>query len=180
MATSDHPTGGAIPRSPTLKGIMNDTLILSDEQADAAFANTPLPTFVYGTLRPGHGNDRTWQDLAYAQFDGKCRVIGYRLVSNGAFPYALPAIMDQSFGCLIVPLPDRYEECMRRMDSLEGVPVHYTRETTAVLTPEGAVMAYIYVPAHPETYAGYGEVFGNDWALHQRRRHTSDDRWSEW
>jgi gamma-glutamylcyclotransferase (GGCT)/AIG2-like uncharacterized protein YtfP len=158
---------------------MTDTLILSDEQADTAIANTPLPTFVYGTLRPGQGNDHTWENLAFARFDGKCRVIGYRLVDRG-FPYALPAKMDQSFGCLIVPIPERYDECMRKMDALEGVPHHYTRETTAVLTPEGAVMAYIYVPRRYEELAGLPEVWGNDWALHQRRKHTSEDRWGTW
>jgi gamma-glutamylcyclotransferase (GGCT)/AIG2-like uncharacterized protein YtfP len=157
----------------------NDTLILTDEQAETAIANTPLPTFVYGTLRPGQGNDRTWRDIAYASFDGKCRVIGYRLVDSG-FPYALPAITDQAFGCLITPLPERYDECMARMDALEGVPHHYLRETVAVLTPEGAVMAYIYIPRNPERLAGLPEVFRNDWALHQRRKHTSTERWSEW
>jgi len=159
---------------------MTDTLILTDAEADAAFDNTPLPFFVYGTLRPGQGNDGIWHRLAFAKFDGKCRVIGYRLVTNGAFPYALPAKMDQSFGCLIVPIPEHYDECRDRMDQLEGVPSHYTRETTAVLTPEGAVMAYIYVPRRYEAMADMPEVHGNDWTQHERRLHTSDDRWSEW
>jgi gamma-glutamylcyclotransferase (GGCT)/AIG2-like uncharacterized protein YtfP len=157
----------------------NETLILTDEQAEAAIASTPLPFFVYGTLRPGHGNDRIWRNVAYASFDGKCRVLGYRLVDCG-FPYALPAKTDQAFGCLITPLPDFYDEVKDRMDTLEGVPHHYTRETVAVLTPEGAVMAYMYIPTHPERHAGLPEVFGNDWAVHQRRKHTSTDRWSEW
>lgn len=157
----------------------DNTLILTEAQADAAIASTPLPVFVYGTLRPGHGNDRVWQGRAYAAFDGKCKVIGYRLVDTG-FPYMIPAKSDQTFGCLIVPLPEHYDAVLARMDALEGVPHHYTRETIAVLTPEGAVMAWTYLPTHPEAVADLPEVWQNDWAVHVRRKHTSGDRWSEW
>lgn len=156
-----------------------DTLILTDEQAAEAQDDLRLPVFVYGTLRPGCGNDRTWHGLATARHDGKCRVDDHRLVSNGAFPYMLPAEGFQSFGCLIVPLPEFYDEALRYMDSLEGVPMHYTRETVAVNTPDGIVMAFTYIPARPDQYANYKSVVGNDWVRDQRDRHTAvEDRWS--
>jgi len=158
----------------------NTTFTLTDAEAEAAIASMQFPTFVYGTLRPEQGNDHIWRSVAYASYDGKCRVLGYRLVSNGGFPYAIPATTEQTFGCLINPLPDEYEHVMRRMDALEGVPHHYTREQVAVITPDGIVTAYIYIPVDPERYALMGEVFQNDWALHRRKAHTGTDRWRTW
>jgi gamma-glutamylcyclotransferase (GGCT)/AIG2-like uncharacterized protein YtfP len=157
-----------------------DTFTLTDLEAIAAEASIPRQVFVYGTLRPNQGNDRLWEGLAYAKYDGKCKVLGHRLVSNGAFPYMIPAATEEAFGCLVVPLPDQYDYVLGQMDRLEGVPHHYTRETVAVMTPEGIELAWTYIPRNPETYAALGDVPGNDWVLHKRRIHSTHnvDGWS--
>lgn len=140
------------------------TLILTDHQAAEAEATTPLPVFVFGTLRPGAGNHRTWTGLAEPRHDGHCWVEDHRLVSNGSFPYCIPAQGERSIGCLIVPYPEFYTEALGYMDALEGVPVHYTRQTVAVHTPEGVITAWYYIPEDCARYVNYRRVIDNDWA----------------
>lgn len=130
-----------------------------------------LPTFVYGTLRPGYGNSAHWQGQADARFDGKCKVTGFRLVSNGYFPYAIPGLPDdESFGCLIDPFAGHYGIVQQSMDQLEGVPVHYERHITIVKVPTGFVNAYIYVATDPHQYDHLSPVRGNDWGRERAPR----------
>lgn len=155
-----------------------DTLILTDDEAAEAEASTPLPVFVFGTLRPGAGNDRTWHGLAEPRHDGECWVDDHRLVSNGSFPYCLPSKGDRSIGCLIVPHPHLYAVAVRQMDMLEGVPHHYTRQTVAVTTPDGVVMAWYYIPENWMAYADYRRVVNNDWSQGTEPRTDDDDGFS--
>jgi len=150
--------------------------------ADAeAHANTDdrLPVFVYGTLRPDFVNAHIWEGRGYAKYDGKSRIDNHKLVSNGGFPYCIPHEGSTTYGCLIVPSVDQYDYVLASMDSLEGVPVHYTRETVAVTCPDGIIMAWVYIPANPSRVEGLSDVYLNDWTQHVRRRHTNlNDRWS--
>lgn len=122
-----------------------------------------LPIFVYGTLRPGWGNSRTWAGIARPMHDGLVTVDGYRLVSNGAFPYAIPAEGETTTGCLIAPDADCYDMALARMDHLEGVPHHYRRISVGVEMPNALMVAWLYTPADPEVYADLRSVPGNDW-----------------
>jgi gamma-glutamylcyclotransferase (GGCT)/AIG2-like uncharacterized protein YtfP len=155
---------------------MTTTFIPTEAEAEAHSQDTDrLPVFVYGTLRPGHGNARIWDGYAFAKFDGKCRIHDHKLVSNGGFPYCIPDQGSESYGCLIVPTGDNYDHVLRRMDALEGVPMHYTREIVAVTCPEGVITAWVYIPAFPSDHSDLRDVFGNDWTLHTRRLHTDLD-----
>lgn len=106
------------------------------------------PVFVYGTLRPGCGNDRLWRGRAVTIHDGTAILVGYKLVTNGHFPYMIPATTAQTVGTLIVPDDEHYDDVLDRMDMLEGVPRHYLRIRVAVLVEGGEpCFAWTYVPA---------------------------------
>lgn len=141
-----------------------------------------LPIFVYGTLRPGHGNARLWRGVAGAEFDGSCYVVGYALVSNGGFPYMVPAAAAQTTGALITPAVDQYDHVLARMDALEGYRPgsphnHYERITVSVVVPgrQRIISAFTYVPDGRDEYiADLPDVPTNaagfyDWARHERR-----------
>jgi len=126
------------------------------------------PVFCYGTLRIECGNDRLWHGRAVSHHDGTAYVLGYALVTNGAFPYLVPATMSQTVGALIVPHDDDYDDVLEDMDGLEGVPVHYERIEVAVLTPTGPTMAWTYVPAARtiERIAELPDVPTDEWGRH--------------
>lgn len=143
----------------------------TDAEAYALADTMTYPCFVYGTLRPGHGNDRLWRGRARDQYDGEVYVAGYRLVGRG-FPYAVPEPAAEAVGCLIVPDTEQYDDVMLDLDRLEGVPSHYTRELVVAVTPEGWRCAWMYVAGY---WAGDTERTGSpvptdangryDWAL---------------
>jgi len=138
------------------------------------------PVFVYGTLRRGCGNDRIWQGKGVSRFDGDCFVAGFRLVTNGAFPYALPAEEQTAVGALVYPNDAAEMEVLSRLDALEGVPYHYERHTVDVETPEGVVVAWMYVPTQPEDYEDYETVPANDWNFYRQERRGSNSRWKQY
>lgn len=118
---------------------------LADIDAEAALMRYPIA--VYGTLRPGYGNDRLWQERGRGVHDGDATVEGYALAGR-AFPYATPSPDDTIVVCLIEPEADHYAAVLQDMDWLEGVPHHYTRELVAVNTPDGYRVAWMYVAAN--------------------------------
>jgi gamma-glutamylcyclotransferase (GGCT)/AIG2-like uncharacterized protein YtfP len=120
---------------------------------DVEAAAMTYPFFVYGTLRPGYGNDRLWHGRAHDRHDGECYVTGFRLVGRG-FPYAIPAEGAEAVGALIVPDADHYEDVTRDLDRLEGVPTHYYRDLVVITTPEGYRVAWMYIAS--------GEWLGHD------------------
>lgn len=127
-----------------------------------------IPVFVYGTLRPGWGNSRRWTGRGEARHDGTATVRGFRLVSNGAFPFALPDADSVAVGALIYPHPDHYAAVLDDLDHLEGYPRFYDRIMVVIDTPAGHVKAWIYVPV--ELYDDLPPVEGNDWsAAHPER-----------
>lgn len=139
---------------------------------------TPRYIAVYGTLRPGNGNARLWEGRATAHWDGEAVVHGYALVTNGAFPYATPAVMSQSVVALIEPHEGEYDDVLADMDYLEGVPSHYDRIEVAVLTPAGPVIAWMYVPARIDSYLANlpdvetDDLGRHDWSERTPRRFT--------
>lgn len=132
--------------------------------------------FCYGTLRPGCGNHRLWVERATGLYDGAAVVPGYALVTGGAFPYAVPAAMSQTVGCLLAV---HDETLLADLDWLEGYRAggqhnHYDRIVVPVITPDGPVRAWMYVAARerdrllddvPTNEAG---MF--DWHEHRRAR----------
>ena len=126
-----------------------------------------LPFLVYGTLRPGGGNDRLWHGHAevirYAT-----EIPGYRLVHNGGFPYAIPDVDSTSIGSIIQPTPSRYASILSRLDALEGYPHHYDRVPA---TTSCGVECWIYVPTGWRRVAAtHPEVPGNDWMTFTEER----------
>ncbi len=138
------------------------------------------PVFVFGTLRPGHGNSRTWQGVAHPAHDGEATIADHRLVTNGGFPYCLPAEGETTTGTLIVPFPENYELAMHYMDGLEGYPLHYNRKTIEVTTPLGTVTAWYYIPDDWSYYANLAPVPGNDWNKRGPRRDPLAMREPSW
>lgn len=127
----------------------------------------PNPIAVYGTLRPGCGNARLWQDRADAIGIGT--VTGFELRTPGGFPYAVPTgHRDHRITVeLIMPWQGRYQEVIDRMDVLEGVPHHYRRIEVAVDATlrhvTGTVFAWMYVPTDQARTAKYRKIESGDW-----------------
>lgn len=149
---------------------MTNPFILPDVEADEHSAHLPLPFFVFGTLRPGYGNDRTWQGLAHDLHDDEVTLADHRLVSNGSFPYCIPAEGQTTTGTLIVPFAEKYMQAQHAMDMLEGFPRHYNRKSCAVTTPDGVIMAWYYIPDDWQHYEGLRMVPGNNWRNARDRR----------
>lgn len=108
-----------------------------------------VPYFVYGTLRPGCGNDVWWQGLARAAHDGAVHADGYGLVFRG-LPYAVTAPGCSTVGALIVPDDDpvAQRQLRRNLDTLEGHPVGYRRTLIDVRAPDDMTQAWIYLADH--------------------------------
>lgn len=143
---------------------------LSDHTVSDHEVELALPIWVFGTLRPRYGNDRLWHGAADSAYDGQAVLSDHRLVSNGAFPYCLPAEGESTRGTLIIPHIGEYREVLQNMDYLEGVPTHYARRSATIRTPDGLITSWMYRPDHWEEYAEYPPVPGNDWAQAGTRR----------
>jgi len=124
-----------------------------------------LPYAVYGTLRSGEGNSRLWQGLARS--GGLSTLRGYRLVSNGGFPYALFAGPKSEITVeAVVPNGDEASqfELRRRLDRLEGYPDFYDRYLETVVVEGAPQECWIYVPSSDHEELGkYPQVPNNDW-----------------
>lgn len=137
-----------------------------------------LPYFVYGTLRPGLGNDKVWiRNDATVLFDGEATVSGWEMVVNG-IPYAYP-INDHDkkiTGALILPSDDFHESQWLRiaLDSLEGHPNAYRRVGTWVQTPRGATKAWIY--QYPHDVSGRTVLMSGDYAAFVSKRREERDK----
>lgn len=130
---------------------------------------TARPFFVYGTLRPGHGN--------YARLlsgrtirETPATAPGIALYGTG-IPFAVPTPGTTTIGALIHVDPTRYQSALAALDSLEGFyPEHpedslYIRATRRVLVGDTAITAWIYLAGSPDQAAIREAVPGNDWEL---------------
>jgi gamma-glutamylcyclotransferase (GGCT)/AIG2-like uncharacterized protein YtfP len=140
----------------------NDKMIINQPTERTNMHNQQLPIFVYGTLRPGCGNEGRWLNRATPYDDGKCFAIGIGLFGGASmpFPYASTVHGEQTVGCLIVPQKDLYDAVLADMDQLEGVPNHYQRTTVAVIVGDSITPAWIYTTADPGTIT---RTPYNDW-----------------
>lgn len=121
------------------------------------------PIAVYGTLIEGFHNATLWEGLATYE---ECVIHDFRLVTHGWYPYAIPAEGSLTVGQIITPTSEvNALTILSRLDHLEGVPHHYSREVATVqLENDAMVTAWIYVPVTDES--GLHPVLENDWRLY--------------
>lgn len=137
------------------------------------------PVFVYGTLRPGMSNNHWFRGADTNRTTAL--ISGYELVTNGEYPYLLPARPGQDApaphvrGTLVFVDPADWEAVAASLDELEGTdptrPVHddnlYNRVLTEVTTEDGqAHTAWVYIPpqaAHARLRERYPVVTGGEW-----------------
>lgn len=129
-----------------------------------------LPVFVYGTLRPGHGNYR--QLLAGRTIrETPATVSGLALYGCG-IPYAVPTQGATTVGALIHVDASVYAQVLHDLDSLEGYRPHrpdrshYVRASWIVATDNGDLAeAWIYLAGPHVITDDLEPVPNNDWAL---------------
>ncbi|WP_237198710.1 gamma-glutamylcyclotransferase family protein [Rothia nasimurium] len=148
------------------------------------------PVFVYGTLRPGMSNNRWFRGADSNRTDAT--ITGYELVTNGSYPYLLPASAPVSTstgsgdtgadapapvvrGTLVFVDPADWEAVAASLDELEGTdparPVHddnlYNRVLAEVVTDAGEpVTAWVYIPPvskQAQLRERYPLVPGGEW-----------------
>lgn len=145
------------------------------------------PVAVYGTLRPGFGNDRLWHGQADCAADLVAYVDGYKLTTfgpGGGFPYASPEPDSRITVNLVFPFLERYEHVLREMDYLEGAyedgSGHYDRIAVTAYTAEGqSITAWLYAVPETPARAAY-PVDGNDWAAFKAASHVAPPpEWDE-
>ncbi|OLZ66688.1 hypothetical protein AV521_27000 [Streptomyces sp. IMTB 2501] len=137
---------------------------------------TPLPFFVYGTLRPGEANHDLFLRGRTAA-EEPARLLGAVLYEGPGYPFAVEEPGGMVSGELVTVLPESYEGLLAELDRLEeytpGDPRNlYERVARDVVRDIGGtvVRTWVYLAA-PRTAArlrAHGtRVEGGDWA----RRH---------
>lgn len=118
------------------------------------YSDLDVPYFVYGTLRPGMGNDWCWRDSqATCYKDGQVIAPQWGLVGRG-IPFAVPIDVLRyaggdhirpAVGALIYPGSDPVR-LRTELDALEGHPHAYLRVPTVVYDrmTDDACIAWIY------------------------------------
>lgn len=142
------------------------------------------PVFVYGTLRPGMSNHHWFRGADANRVDAT--ITGYELVTNGSYPYLLPASAPVGSdaagqdapvvrGTLVFVDPADWEAVAASLDELEGTdparPVHddnlYNRVLAEVVTEAGeSVTAWVYIPPaskQAQLRERYPLVPGGEW-----------------
>ncbi len=140
-----------------------------------------LPALVYGTLRPGEHNYKTFLEGMTIK-ESTVIVNGFRMYSGGGFPYITPAGENDNIVAELVYIdPEAYDYVMHRLDFLEGYRGedrhnHYDRRIATVMVDGEAIDAWIYVAGAyvrddltklPEVEHGDWVKFNatdNDWA----------------
>jgi gamma-glutamylcyclotransferase (GGCT)/AIG2-like uncharacterized protein YtfP len=134
--------------------------------------STPLPFFVYGTLRPGEPN----HDLflrGRTDSEERARLHGAALYDGPGYPYAVEAPGAVIVGELVTARPEAYPQLLRDLDRLEdyapGDPSNlYERVERRVTrdTDGTAVRAWVYLAAPSVTarLRTHGKLIeGGDW-----------------
>lgn len=144
------------------------------------------PVFVYGTLRPGMSNNRWFRGADSNRTDAT--ITGYELVTNGSYPYLLPASAPVGssaagqdaptplvLGTLVFVDPADWEAVATSLDEREGTdparPVQddnlYNRVLAKVVTDAGdPVTAWVYIPPvskQAQLRERYPLVPGGEW-----------------
>lgn len=133
---------------------------------------TQLPCFVYGTLRPGHGN---YHHIlrGHTQNEETGSLDGMTMWSNGSFPYVAETDDGGTVtGTLIDISSDDWHTVSRNLDALEGFSPdrarnHYVRTVRNITLADGtATQAWVYLAGMtgPEGLDNnYPRVTTGDW-----------------
>ena len=134
--------------------------------------STPLPFFVYGTLRPGEPN----HDLflrGRTESEEPARLHGAALYDGPGYPYAVETPGAVIAGELVTARPEAYPQLLRELDRLEdyapGDPANlYERVERRVTrdTDGTPVRAWVYLAAPTVTarLRAHGKLIeGGDW-----------------
>jgi gamma-glutamylcyclotransferase (GGCT)/AIG2-like uncharacterized protein YtfP len=107
--------------------------------------NVLFPYAVYGTLRVGQPNSDLWDGAA--RYGGTGYVRRYRLLSNGWFPYAVPADLSRRIVVDVLwPVASEADSLRERLDRLEGYPHLYDRLLVDVELETGKLLCVMYRP----------------------------------
>ncbi|MGW1075102.1 gamma-glutamylcyclotransferase family protein [Streptomyces sp. NPDC002537] len=130
-----------------------------------------LPVFVYGTLRPGHGNHgRFLRGRTVAEEPARMR--GVVLFEGPGYPYAVTDPEGEVRGEVVWLAPDRYDAVLASLDVLEGYAPggsanHYVRVVrTAAPERGGTVRVWVYLASEDvarRLRLRGGRVPGNSW-----------------
>lgn len=114
---------------------------------------TPMPVFVYGTLRPGCGN-YSWALEGKTVQEQEGFLPGTSMYSNGGFPYVIEDGGEGVVGTLIDIDPNALNDTMSQLDMLEGMSHgleddmnHYNRYQRFIqIADKYFVKAWVYMP----------------------------------
>ncbi|MER6059871.1 gamma-glutamylcyclotransferase family protein [Streptomyces sp. NPDC001792] len=133
---------------------------------------TPLPFFVYGTLRPGEPNHDLFLRGRTAS-EEPARLPGAALYDGPGYPYAVERPGGEIRGELVTARPESYAELLAALDRLEeytpGDPRNlYERAARNVIrTTDGTTtLAWVYLAAPPVAARLRAEgkpIEGGDW-----------------
>ncbi|MQY32724.1 hypothetical protein SRB17_06780 [Streptomyces sp. RB17] len=120
--------------------------------SDPEEPGTPLPFFVYGTLRPGEPNhDLFLRDRTAAE--EPARLPGAALYAGPGYPYAVERPGGEIRGELVTARPETYAALLAALDRLEeytpGDPRNlYERVARHVIRTDGTTaLAWVYLAA---------------------------------
>ncbi|MER6567925.1 gamma-glutamylcyclotransferase family protein [Streptomyces sp. NPDC001093] len=130
-------------------------MITEKNENDPEEPGTPLPFFVYGTLRPGEANHDLFLRGRTA-WEEPARLRDAALYDGPGYPYAVERAGGEVRGELITARPESYAELLAALDRLEeytpGDPRNlYERAARTVLrTADGTTaLAWVYLAAPP-------------------------------
>lgn len=154
-----------------------------------------LPAFVYGTLRPGHGN-YSWALQGKTVFEEDGFLCSATMYSNGGFPY----VFDEDgakgvVGTVIHVSEQMYPSIMDSLDSLEGtrgreIPGlgnfgnnnHYNRVIREIKLADGSTInAWVYMPPEDNREnikATCQHIPSGDWDIEEKN--IQRRRWSRY
>lgn len=128
-----------------------------------------LPFFVYGTLRPGCGNDRLWRGYETEMRFATLHNCALWFHASGRFPFATFGHGDTAHGDLLTIDPTHYDRVCTDLDYLEGFDrlnperSFYRRvEVVANLDDGSPVSAWLYLATRRLSDTAH-RVPGNDW-----------------
>jgi gamma-glutamylcyclotransferase (GGCT)/AIG2-like uncharacterized protein YtfP len=147
-------------------------VITEKNEDDPEEPGTPLPFFVYGTLRPGEPNHDLFLRGRTAS-EEPARLPGAALYDGPGYPYAVERPGDEIRGELVTARPESYAELLAALDRLEeytpGDPRNlYERAARNVIrTTDGTTtLAWVYLAAPPVAARLRAEgkpIEGGDW-----------------
>ncbi|WP_406126814.1 gamma-glutamylcyclotransferase family protein [Streptomyces sp. NBC_00989] len=137
-----------------------------------AAPSTPLPFFVYGTLRPGEPNhDRFLRGRTDSE--ERARLHAAALYDGPGYPYAVEVPGSVIVGELVTARPEAYPQLLRELDRLEdyapGDPHNLYERVERQVTRDAdgtAVRAWVYLaaPAVTARLRTHGKLIeGGDW-----------------